>query len=95
MHSPNVTQLPIAPIDGSAQVKSPSHGRASEPEPDELERAVERALACVDPRPRLGDDDAGDQLRQEEGGGEEAKAADRRAGERRGEQQAEITGSTA
>ena len=33
MHSPNVTQLPIAPIDGSAQVKSPSHGRVSEPSP--------------------------------------------------------------
>ena len=33
MHSPNVTQLPIAPIDGSAHVKSPSHGRASEPSP--------------------------------------------------------------
>ena len=31
MQSPNVTQLPIAPIDGSAQVKSPSHGRVSEP----------------------------------------------------------------
>jgi hypothetical protein len=33
MQSPKVTQLPIAPIDGSAHVKSPSQGRASEPSP--------------------------------------------------------------
>ncbi len=33
MQSPNVTQLPIAPIDGSAHVKSPSQGRASDPRP--------------------------------------------------------------
>ena len=33
MHSPNVTQLPMAPIEGSAHVKSPSQGRASEPSP--------------------------------------------------------------
>ena len=80
MQSPNVTQVPIAPIDGSAHVKSPSHGRVERAEPDELERAVERPVRRVDPRPRLGDDDAGDQLRQEQRGAEEAKAADRGAG---------------
>ena len=37
MQSPNVTQVPITPIDGSAQVKSPSQGAHERAEADQLE----------------------------------------------------------
>ena len=45
MQSPNVTQVPMTPIDGSAQVKSPSHGRTSEPSPTRLEARLSGPLA--------------------------------------------------
>ena len=77
------------PIEGSAQVKSPSQGRTSEPRPTSSSARLSGPGRVVDPRPRLRDDDAGEELGQVQRRAEEPEAADRAAGERRGEQEAE------
>ena len=45
MQSPNVTHVPMTPIDGSAHVKSPSHGRTSEPRPTTSRNRLSGPLA--------------------------------------------------
>ena len=45
MQSPNVTHVPMTPIDGSAHVKSPSHGRTSDPSPSRSSRRLSGPVA--------------------------------------------------